>query len=405
MSLGNRGRVIVVGAGPVGVVAALAAAKKGFPVTLIEAEETIQEDPRASTFHPSTLEMLDEVGIIDEFISLGLVARYFDFWDKPNRKLVARLDHEVLTGETKFPFVVQTEQHKLSRLGIRRLAEMPDAEVHLGCSFERVEQTADGVIVHAKTADGPVQFAGSWLVGCDGGRSSVRKDLGVEFEGYTWPERFVVLTTLFDFAAAMECSPRAYMADPEEWSNLFKVAGDDMKGRWRVVFPTAVGESDEEALSDESSARRLSRIWPDAGNDQLVHRKIYRVHQRVAAKFRVGRVFLAGDSAHVNNPIGGLGLNSGIHDVTDLMETLEAVANGSDESLLDRYERRRRELNIKFVQQQTVDNKRRLEEADPAARERRFDELRAIADDEDRMRAFLRRTSLLDSVRDSQAIA
>ncbi|WP_049569392.1 FAD-dependent oxidoreductase [Streptomyces sp. SBT349] len=398
-------RLVVVGAGPVGVVAALAAARRGFPVTLVESAHEVDDTPRASTFHPSTLEMVDSLGLMGEFLEVGLVARYFDFWDKPGHRLVARLDHDVLREETRFPFVVQTEQHKLARMGLRRLAGMPGVDIRLGCSFEHVEQHEGGVTAQVTGPDGPERIAGGWLLGCDGGRSAVRKDLGVEFEGYTWPERFLVLTTLFDFEAATGCSYRSYLADPEEWTNLFKVAGDDMTGRWRAVFPTRVDESDEEATDEASTATRLAGIWPGAESGRLVHRKIYRVHQRVAARFRVGRVFLAGDAAHVNNPIGGLGLNCGIHDVMEFVETLEAVRAGADASLFDRYERRRRELNIRFVQQQTVENKRRLEETDAGARSRRQDELKEIASDEERMRVFLRRTSLLDSVRDAHAIA
>ncbi|SIM59146.1 FAD-dependent oxidoreductase [Micromonospora cremea] len=399
------GHVIVVGGGPVGVVAALAAARSGFEVTVLEAAEQVQDDPRASTLHPSTLEMLDDLGLVDELISVGLVARHFDFWDKPSRSLVARLDHDVLRHETRFPFVVQTEQHKLARIGLHRLAEMPNVEVRLGCTFTSLEQSADSVVVHAQTADGPVRLTGDWVIGCDGGRSAVRKGLGIEFEGYTWPERFVVLTSLFDFADAMSCSYRSYFADPSEWSNLFKVAGEDLKGRWRVVLPTSVGESDEQALSDEASMQRLERICPGASQGEIVHRKIYRVHQRVAAQFRVGRAFLAGDAAHVNNPIGGLGLNCGIHDAVELLEALDDFRGSRNEDVLDAYERRRRDLNIRYVQQQTVSNKKRLEEKDPVVRAQRLDELRAIASSEESQRVFLRRTSLLESVREPHASA
>ena len=148
---------------------------------------------------------------------------------------------------------------------------------------------------------------------------------------------------------------RSYFADPDEWTNLFKVAGDDGKGRWRAVYPAKEQESDAEAFSDLSVTRRLGAIHPDVKLDQVVHRNIYRVHQRVAQSFRSGRVFLAGDAAHVNNPIGGLGLNCGIHDAMDLAETLAAVAfGGADTALLDRYERRRRPLNIEYVQQQSL---------------------------------------------------
>lgn len=397
--------IVIAGAGPVGVVAALAAAQRGFRVTLVEVAKTIDDDPRAATFHPSTLEMLADVGVIDEFISVGLVARYFDFWDKPNHELVARLDHQYLDGDTPYPFVVQTEQHKLVRLALRRLEQMPNVEVRLGCSFQSVTQTSAGVQVTVACEGDQDTISADWLVGCDGGRSAVRKHLDIEFEGYTWPERFVVLTSTFDFAAAMGCSFRAYMAAPGDWTNLFKVSGEDMRGRWRAVFPTSVGESDEEALADEACARRFAAVWPDpdvmAG---LVHRKTYNVHQRVAAHFRQGRVFLAGDAAHVNNPIGGLGLNCGIHDVTELVDTLDTYRTTADESLLDRYEQRRRTLNIRYVQEQTVANKKRLEERDPAVRRQRLDEMREIAANPDRQRAFLRRSSLLDSVAEARAM-
>ena len=395
--------VIVVGGGPVGVVAALGAAQSGFEVTVLEANEQVQDDPRASTLHPPTLEMLDDLGLADAVIGLGLVARCFDFWDKPTRSLVARLDHDVLRDETRFPFVVQTEQHKIARLGLERLAAMPNVDVRLGTRVTGVEQAGRQVSVRAEGPDGPVAIGGDWVIGCDGARSVVRKELGIDFEGYTWDERFVVLTTLFDFQAAMGTSFRSYFADPDEWSNLFKVAGDDMQGRWRVVFPARPGEDDESVLAPSSVTRRLEGIWPGASTGELVHGNLYRVHQRVAKRFRLGRVLLAGDAAHVNNPIGGLGLNCGIHDATELVDALREHERIGDETLLDGYAERRRDLNIRYVQEQTVANKQRLEETDPVIRRQRLDELRAHAADEESQRRFLRRTSLLESVRESRA--
>jgi 3-(3-hydroxy-phenyl)propionate hydroxylase len=253
---------------------------------------------------------------------------------------------------------------------------------------------------------GPEEDAFDYVIGCDGGRSTVRKCLDVEFEGYTWPERFLVLTTLFDFAAALGCCERSYISDPEEWANLFKVMGDDLKGRWRAVFPAKESESDEEAFSEAAMRRRMRRLWEDHPMDLLVHRNIYRVHQRVAKAFRVGRVFLAGDAAHVNNPVGGLGLNCGIHDALELAETLHLVASGqSGPDLLERYERRRRPLNIEYVQQQTVANKKRLEERDPRVRQANFDELRRAAADPQLHKQFLMRTSLIESARKAGRIA
>jgi 3-(3-hydroxy-phenyl)propionate hydroxylase len=349
--------------------------------------------------------MLAALGLIEEFTAVGLVARHFDFWDKPTKTLTARFDHDVLRNDTPFPYVVQTEQHKLVRIVLDRLAGMPHVQVHRGTVVTGVTQDADGADVTAIGPDGPRAFRGDVVIGCDGGRSTVRKSLGVDFEGYTWPERFLVLTTTTDFEAALGCSYRNYLADPDEWTNLFKVAGDDGRGRWRAVFPAGRDEPDEVALGDSASDRRLRAVLPTAGLDGLVHRNIYHVHQRVAARFRVGRVFLAGDAAHVNNPIGGLGLNCGIHDVTELIATLADSRESGDQSTWDRYDRRRRAMNIKYVQEQTVANKRRLEETDAKERQARRDELARQAADETGQRQFLLRTSLLASLEESRTTA
>jgi 3-(3-hydroxy-phenyl)propionate hydroxylase len=399
-------RIIVVGGGPVGVVTAIACAQRGFAVTLLEAEKEVDCSPRAATTHPSTLEMIASLGIIDEFITSGLVARYFDFWDQSRHELVARFDHDVLRDRTAFPFVVQTEQHKLVNIGIRRLAHYADVDVRFGAAVTELDQDTQGVTVTVESEGRTERISGAFLVGADGGRSTVRKKLDIEFEGYTWPERFLVLTTSFDFEKAIGCSYRSYLADPVEWGNLFKIAGDDMKGRWRAVFPAPVDVADEAVMSDDETQRRLNRILDLGGETYpLLHRNLYRVHQRVAKSFRRHRVFLAGDASHVNNPIGGLGLNCGIHDALELADTFAQCTDGNaDAPVLERYERRRRTLNIEFVQQQTVANKKRLEEKDPAERSRHLADLAATAGDPERHKAFLMRTSLLQSVIQSKAI-
>ena len=380
--------IVVVGAGPVGTVAALACARRGHDVTLLEAEEQVDDSPRASTTQPPTLEILAELGLIDEYIAKGLVARTFQFWDRPTLRLIAEFDFDRLRDATAYPYVVQTEQHKLALMGIERLRAMSNARVRMATRVTGLEQTADRVTV--ETEHGPVRA--DYVIGCDGGRSTVRKALGIEFEGFTWPERFLVVTTQFDFAAGLGCCYRNYMADPDEWTNLFKVAGDDLKGRWRAVFNTREDESDEQALADAAVRARLGRVHVPEGRRDYLHLNLYSVHQRVAKQFRRGRVFLCGDAAHVNNPIGGLGLNSGIHEAWHLAKLLD----GGD---LDEYERVRRPLNIEYVQEQTIANKKRLEEREPGRRAKRFRELAQTAEDPVKHKAFLMRASLLESVR------
>jgi 3-(3-hydroxy-phenyl)propionate hydroxylase len=291
-------------------------------------------------------------------------------------------------------------------MGIERLKRFPDVEVRFSTRVIGVTQDSLSATVTAEGPNGTESFRGDWVIGADGGRSTVRKALEIDFEGFTWPENFLVLTTIEDFQQLLSgCCYRNYLADPDEWTNLFKVAGDDGKGRWRAVFPTKIDESDEQALGDESTYSRLQRVYPLNRRYNVVHRNLYKVHQRVAATFRKGRVMLAGDAAHVNNSVGGLGLNSGIHDAMELADTLhEVIDNKADDVLLDRYSRRRRTSNIESVQEQTIANKKRLEERDPAARETRFDELRAIAEDPKSHREFLLRTSLIASMRKAQTI-
>jgi 3-(3-hydroxy-phenyl)propionate hydroxylase len=398
--------IVIAGGGPVGVVAALACAQRGYAVTLLEAEAKVDDSPRAATTHPSTLEMIARVGLIEPFIREGLIARYFQFWDKPSRAKIVEFDHDLLRDETPYPFVVQTEQHKLARMGIERLKTFADAEVRFATRATGVTQDSDRATVSAEGPDGSESFRGDYVIGADGGRSTIRKALDIDFEGFTWPERFLVLTTHDDFQELLSgCCYRNYLADPDEWTNLFKVAGDDGRGRWRAVFPTRVEESDEQALGDESTYSRLQRVFPLPYPYNVVHRNLYKVHQRVAATFRRGRVLLAGDAAHVNNSVGGLGLNGGIHDAMELVDTLHQVITGkAGDDLLDRYTRRRRTLNIEFVQEQTILNKKRLEERDPDARRARFDELRATAEDAKKHKEFLLRTSLIASVRKAQRL-
>jgi 3-(3-hydroxy-phenyl)propionate hydroxylase len=392
--------VLIAGGGPVGVIAALALARQGIPVQVFEAEPRVNDNPRAATTHAATLEILDNLGLVDEVIRRGLVEPKFRTWNREPRQLIVEFDFGVLKNDTRYPYVVQCEQHKLAAMAIERLRQFPHASIAFNARVTGFSQYDDRIEVDVATVAGTQTITGSWLIGCDGGRSTVRKALDIEFEGYTHPERFLVITTPYPFGGAYaECS-RNYFADAEEWSAMFKVSGDDGKGLWRVVFPTRLGETEAQALDEGSVQQRLQNFFPKSGDYPIVHCNIYNVHQRVAATFRKGRAFLAGDSAHVNNPLGGLGLNFGIHDAVELADLLGKVMRGeAQDETLDSYDRRRRPLNVEYVQQQTIANKKRLEEKDPAMRERNNAALQATAADPVAHRAYLLRASLIDAVR------
>jgi 3-(3-hydroxy-phenyl)propionate hydroxylase len=348
--------------------------------------------------------MLERLSLVEEVTRRGLIEPRFRIWDRASREIVAEFDFGILKGDTRFPYVVQCEQHKLAQIALDRLRAFPNASVSFSSRISAFEQDAEGVDVEIETSDGAHRLRASYLIGADGGRSTVRKTLGIEFEGYTHPDRFLVLTTTHAFGAEFaECS-RNYFSDPDEWAALFKVTGDDGRGRWRVVFPTRPNESEGEAFEEGAVQARLQRFFPKPGPYPVVHRNIYHVHQRVAASFRQRRVFLAGDAAHVNNPLGGLGLNFGIHDGLELCSLLARVVRGqAPAAILDDYDKFRRPLNVEYVQQQTIANKKRLEEKDAAVRAKNNAALRAMADDPAAHRTYLLKASLIDSVRRRKA--
>src|SRR5215472_15792067 len=392
--------ILIAGGGPVGCISALALARQGLPVHLFEAEAQVNDAPRAATTHAATLEMLAELELVEEVTRRGLVEPKFRIWDRAKRELIVEFDFGLLKNDTRFPYVVQCEQHKLANMTLQRLNALPHVSVEFSARVTGLEPFDDRVEATIETAAGTRKVSGSYLIGADGGRSTVRKALGIEFEGYTHPERFLVLTTPFAFDAEFAQCSRNYSSDPDEWCALFKVTGDDGSGLWRVLFPTRLDETDEQALDADAVEERLQKFFPKFGRYPVVHRNLYNVHQRVAASFGKGRVFLAGDCAHVNNPLGGLGLNFGIHDALELSTLLGRVLRGEGPTrILDQYDRFRRPLNIEYVQQQTIANKRRLEEKDLGIRAKNNEGLRRTAADPVAHRAYLLQASLIDSVR------
>ena len=392
--------ILIAGGGPVGFITALALARQGIPVQIFEAEAQVMEMPRAATTHAATLEMLADLGMVDEVIERGLVEPLFRIWDRATKRLVAEFDFGILKNETPYPYAVQCEQHKIASMAIERLKKYPHAQIEFCARATSVMQNADGVEIEVETKDGKRKVAGSYLIGADGGRSMVRKALDIEFEGYTHPERFLILTTTFDIGTMYPGCTRNYITDPNAWFSVFKVSGDGQGPLWRVLSSTRLEQTEDELMNPAATEARLQGFLPKDGPYDIVHRNLYNVHQRVAASFRKGRVFLAGDSAHVNNPLGGLGLNFGIHDAMEITGLLgKVIRKEASPEILDAYDRYRRPLNIEFVQQQTIANKKRMEEKDPATRQRDFDQLRETAEDPAAHRAYVRKASLLDSVK------
>jgi 2-polyprenyl-6-methoxyphenol hydroxylase-like FAD-dependent oxidoreductase len=389
-------RVFIAGAGPVGLAAAAALVRREVPVTVFEASATLSDESRASTFHSSTLDFLDELGFASDLISQGLKAPRFQYRSRRDG-VIARFDFTRIADLTRHPYRVQAEQFKLTRIIHEKLSGGPNYQVEFGRRVCGVVQEDAGVTVRLQSANGAIEERrGCWLIGADGARSDVRGALATEFEGFTWPERFLVVSTPFDFYSVIpELDPVSYVADPEQWHFLLQIPG-----AWRLMFPVAPEVSDEAAISHAFAQAQLARVVPGLSNYQIVHTTLYRVHQRVAKSFRVGRVFLAGDAAHINNPLGGMGMNGGIHDALNLAERLARVWHGESQAgELDRYSRQRRGITLEYVQTHSISNKRNLEARDPAERDRFRDDMRAIAGDPARTRDYLQRVAMIASLK------
>jgi 2-polyprenyl-6-methoxyphenol hydroxylase-like FAD-dependent oxidoreductase len=407
MAMKPGDRVAIVGCGPVGTVLALSLYKSGIPVTIFEQEPATVKDQRAATLHLTTVEFLDDLGVYDDFITLGIKAPLYHFGDRQTGKLVAEFDHGLLADEVRFPYAFQYEQYKLVDSVLAHIGETPDVQFRFSCRVTDIEQTADAARVSFENQDGKIETGDFvYVVACDGARSTVREIAGIEFEGFTWPERFVKIATTFDFYSAERgyCT-RNFLSDPDEWCNLFHVPGQDGTRIWRTVFPVKPEETDEDVLSDDGVQARLQRFFPKQGDYPIAYKGLYPVHQRVARTFNAGRILLAGDSSHANNPIGGLGMNGGIHDAVNLAGKLDAILNrGEDAALLDRYTRQRRKAQIDGVQAQSMANKKVMEARDPAERARQLDAIRHTAEDPERHRAYLRKSSMIDSLADAAAV-
>jgi 3-(3-hydroxy-phenyl)propionate hydroxylase len=405
MNVTDSNRVIVVGAGPVGLLCALELARQGVPVLVIEAEQTTTVDLRAGTFHPPTLEMLQPLGITDEMMGIGIKVPK---WQSRDREygLIVEWDLSILKDNTPFPYRLHLEQHRLTPILLKMLLQYSHAQVQFSHEFVSLVQTPDAVTVTASSPAGPVTLKASWAIGADGGRSLVRKAVNIGFDGYTWPERYSVVSTTHDFAP-LGYADNAYISDPQQWIAFFRMPDKGPPGLWRMTLPVGQKTPDEEVLAPAFAGNAINRAIgaPASTRYPIVHQSVYRVHQRVANKFRLGRVLLAGDSAHVNNPLGGFGLNSGIHDAMNLAGKLASVFRGeAAQDLLDLYERQRRTVNMEYVQNISIKNKQNLEEKHLDTRLQRFAELRAIAADPKKTRDYLLTSSMINSIRRANAI-
>jgi len=399
--MNSRTKVLIAGAGPVGLTAALLLGSKGIPVAVLEAQDAISEELRASTFHPPTLDMMAPYGITARMIEAGLLCPTWQIRLHPSGDR-AVFDLSVLKGETAHPYRLQCEQAKYCHFVLDAVRTLPSVDLRFGLAVTEIEQSADGVTVKASSAAGEQEFTADYVIGADGARSAVRRAIDVELSGDIYPETTILATTHYPFHEKLEgLSNVSYCWKPDGTFSLLR-----LPGVWRASLYARDGQTTEQALEDEALQELLHDIVPDAGRIEVLQTRPYRIHKRLAASYRKGRVLLAGDAAHLNSPSGGMGMNGGIHDAFSLCEKLVAVLqDGADDGLLDRYERQRRPIAEEEIIQQAHRNRTRMQERDPARRRAMLEDLQRITDDPAKLKAHLLKSSMIDGLRRAAATA
>ena len=410
----NHRHIVVVGAGPVGLALTYGLASAGVQVTLVERDPAVSRQLRASTFHPPTLDMLDAWGITDELLRHGRITPRWQIRLHETGEHVS-FDLSVLGDETAHPYRLQCEQSVLSEALEARLRQMSGVRILRGRTVRAVGQDAGGAWVEvtaageaggAATSDAPAspdaeRIEAAYVVGCDGAHSLVRKTIGAEFEGTIYPDVTLLATTGFDFGSMWE--------DLDGVNYIWQESGTysllHLPSIWRVsLHPTSDAPLEIEADPARIEAR-LRELFPGHGPFPLVEIRPYRVHKRLATRWRDRRLLIAGDAAHLNNPKGGMGMNGGIHDAMCLCEHLVRALDGAPPQDLDGYERQRLPVIRDDIIGQADRNHARMQIRDLAERRAALARLQAVIDDPDRCRAYLRQTSMLEGLDKARALA
>lgn len=383
--------VLIVGAGPVGLMTALGLAREGVSVTLLEAEDDIVYSPRAISYAWSILPALQLFGVLDDMVAAGHIVddrcwRIF----RTGETIV--YNHDAVRDITDRPYSLTLGQDLLAGVVLQHLMRYPNVNIHWGTKFTGLAQTPGKVVVFAEKAGAAVEFAANWVVAADGGRSAVRKAVGLTMDGFTWPQRFVVTNIYYDFEKYGWNS--GYLVDPVYGAVVYKI---NLEGLWRFTFAEQATEPLETVM--DRILQFIRSVLPGDQKYELALHTAYNMHQRTAATYRVGRVVLAGDAAHLTNPTSGFGLMGGLYDAFALSEALAAVVHGkARDEILDRYSELRRKTYHEVISPISSESLRLVFNSGNEDRlEKDLALLRGRKADPDAMRKFLSAPAALET--------
>ncbi|OQD75155.1 hypothetical protein PENDEC_c008G06852 [Penicillium decumbens] len=355
-------KVIIVGAGPSGLILGLLLAKQGIEVEVLDAGAELSDQPRAAHYASPAAYELERAGVLDDVKARGITPNGFS-WRKMDTSFIAGMKLDVLPDD--YPYKMQVlPLDRLGQLLYEHLQRQPTAQVRWSHRVMKVGQDQSKAWVDIETPNGTLRSEGDYVIGCDGASSTVRRELfGPEYPGETLNAQIIATNVYYDFERYGYWDSNS-IVHPKNWYMAARISKD---GLYRVSYGDTPGLTKEEYIARQP--QRWEEILP--GNpkpDQykIVNLNPYKLQQRCAPSFRVGRIILAADAAHLCNPFGGLGLTGGIVDVGNLFDALIGIHKGlADDSILDKYAEVRKRMWEEIIDPMSRENFRRLHGQNP----------------------------------------